>query len=92
MTIKLRQLGIGISIAIGGFLLSYGGILLNLRFWPWIASGLTVIFAVSTLIHFIIVWRVLRRDRRESRNVLYDMSSLSPFGTIAAIFGVMCAV
>ena len=92
MKMKLKQVGIGISIAIAGTFLSYGGILLNVLFWPWIASFLTILLIIPTFIHFIIVWRVLRRDRREGRNVLYNMSSLSPFGAIAAVFGLMCAV
>ena len=91
MKLKLKQIGIGIAIAIGGTLLSYGGIFLNVRFWPWIASGLLILWIVPTFIHFIIVGRVLARDRKEEHNFLYDTSQLSPFGAIAAIFGLMCA-
>ena len=89
---KFKQLGIGLAIAVGGAFLSYGGILLNVRFWPWPAYGLLTLCLIPTFIHYIIVCRVLARDRKENRNVCYCMDSLSPFGAIGAIFGMMCAV
>ena len=92
MRMKFKHLGIGLSIAIGVALTSYGGILLNVRFWPWIATGLFALFLIPNIIHYVIVWKILARDRKKGRNVCYCMASLSPFGAIATIFGVMCAV
>ena len=89
---NLKNIGIGIFIAICGAFISYWGMLLNVKFWPWISFGLLAVYIISKIIHYIIVWRILEEDRKKGRIVCYCMSSLSPFGAIAAIFGIMCAV